>query len=149
MSQKPGLWQLTQSIAGHPGMVTKMCVDASMGGNMASLGMNASLHNVDCSQKSVSQTATGVDVAMTCTTSGRTLDSHVHVERVGDSEFHQTMDATFTPAVAGHSQISSTTDGKWLGACPADMKPGDVVTATGVKVNMYAAMSQMKAMTPN
>ncbi|MEI9905923.1 MAG: hypothetical protein WDN06_19930 [Asticcacaulis sp.] len=33
------------------------------------------------------------------------------------------MNAKFSPAVAGHDSIDSTTDGKWLGACPADMRP--------------------------
>ena len=149
MAQKPGLWQVTATVGTHPAVVTKMCVDARMGENMAAMATNGSMPATDCSKKSVTPSATGADIAMTCTTSGRTVDSHIHVERVSDTEYHQTMDATFTPAVAGHDKVSSTTDGKWLGTCPADMKPGDMIMGTGIKVNMYDAMNKMKAMAPN
>lgn len=146
MTQKAGLWQLTQTVGTHPATVTKMCVDAAMGANMATAAMSSNMPAVDCSQKSVTPGLNGTDIAMTCTASGKTIDSKIHVERVSDSEYHQTMNATFTPAVAGHDSISSTTDGKWLSACPADMKPGDIITSVGVKINMYDAMNKMKGM---
>ena len=146
MAQKAGLWQLTQTVGAHPAMVTKMCVDAAMGANMATAAMGSNMAAVDCSQKSVTRAANGADIAMTCTAQGRTIDSRIHIERNGDNAFHQTMNAKFSPAVAGHDSVDSTTDGKWLGACPADMKAGDIITAVGVKINMYDAMNKMKGM---
>jgi hypothetical protein len=40
------------------------------------------------------------------------------------------------PPMAGHADSTFTQDGKWQGACPADMKPGDMVMPTGMKMNI-------------
>ncbi len=82
MAQKPGLWQVTATVGTHPAVVTKMCVDASMGQNMAAMATGGNMPATDCSKKSVVPTAGGADIAMTCTTAGRTVDSQIHVERV-------------------------------------------------------------------
>lgn len=149
MARKPGLWQLTQSLPNMPnaGIATKMCVDAAMGDRMATSAM-AGMHDVACTRRDVTPTATGMDIAMICSGSGRTINSHIHVERVSDTEFHQTMNATFTPAVAGHETLSTTTTGKWLGACPADMKAGDVIVGNGMKMNILDAMAKAGTKAP-
>jgi hypothetical protein len=43
--------------------------------------------------------------------------------------------------MAGVSETHTVQEGKWLGACPAGMKPGDLVTAVGasgreIKMNL-------------
>jgi len=38
--------------------------------------------------------------------------------------------------VKDHVETSSTIDSRYLGACPADMKPGDTVMADGTKINV-------------
>lgn len=147
MTQKAGLWQLTETVGTHPASVTKMCVDAAMGANMAGSAIGGKMPGVDCSQTSIAPGAHGTDIAMTCSGQGRTIDSRIHVEATSENDFHQTMSATFTPGVAGHDSIESTTDGKWLGACPAGMKAGDIISATGIKINLYDAMNKMKGVT--
>ena len=34
------------------------------------------------------------------------------------------------------NDVATAMDGKWLGACAADQKPGDVIMSNGVKVNV-------------
>ena len=148
MTQKPGLWEVTQNMAsmGNMKISTKMCVDATMTDKMASYGMGNQAKDTDCSNKSINRTADGADISMTCTSSGRTTDMHMTIKRVSDTEFTESMDAKMTPAVAGHDTVSMTMDGKWLGACPAGMKGGDVqVNTAGMNVNINAAMAAAKA----
>ena len=150
MTEKPGLWEITQNMAsmGNMKIATKMCVDASMTGKMASYGMNNQVKDTDCTKKSINRTADGADISMTCTSSGRTTDMHMTVKKISDTEFTETMDAKMTPAVAGHESVSMTMDGKWLGACPAGMKGGDIqvnTAGTGVSFNVKNAMAEMKA----
>ena len=49
------------------------------------------------------------------------------------------------PALFGKTETSSTQVGKWVGACPADMKAGDVVTANGMKFNLHAMLESKAA----
>ncbi|MEI9902671.1 MAG: DUF3617 family protein [Asticcacaulis sp.] len=152
MTQKPGLWQISQTMTSMGGMKvdTKMCVDAAMGDKMATYGINNQVKDTDCSNKSIVRSADGADISMTCVANGRTTDLKMHVKKVSDSEFSESMDARFTPATAGHDSMSMTMDGKWLGACPAGMKGGDVrVDTTGVSMNMYSAMAKLKAAKAN
>lgn len=43
-------------------------------------------------------------------------------------------------ALFGKTESNSTQTGKWVGACPADMKPGDVLSPNGVKINLHAVL---------
>ena len=149
MSQKPGLWQITQTLPNMPNaaIASKICVDAGMGEKMATYGMNNKTgSDTDCVNKTVTSTPTGADIAMTCTSKERTTDMKMHVERISDVEFKQTMDAKFSPAMAGGKDtMSMSMTGKWLGECPSGMKGGDVqIDKAGVTANMYEAMAKMK-----
>ena len=36
----------------------------------------------------------------------------------------------------GRNESSMTQEAKWAGACPADMKPGDMIGPNGMKMNL-------------
>jgi hypothetical protein len=44
----------------------------------------------------------------------------------------------------GRSDSVMTQDAKWVGACPADLIPGDVVMGNGMKVNIKQMMGNQK-----
>ena len=51
------------------------------------------------------------------------------------------------PAIPGRSAIgdtSMTLEAKWLGACKADQKPGDIIMAGGRKTNILDLKSMQK-----
>ena len=50
----------------------------------------------------------------------------------GDSSYHMEQHMT------GTSESVTIIDESYLGSCPADMKPGDVVMANGTKMNLGA-----------
>jgi hypothetical protein len=54
----------------------------------------------------------------------------------GDSEYTGDMKMTFDPPMSGVSEMNMKMEGKWVGACRAGMKPGDVVMQGMPKLNM-------------
>ncbi len=135
LSQKPGLWQLQQSMARMPRpVVTRICVDASMTDRL----VDASQHmkGVSCSKRDIRLRPGGATVDSVCSMSGRTISTHAEINQPSPNAFHETVSSTMTPAIAGHGSSNSAIDGAWQGACPAGMKAGDMIV-NGMKMNMY------------
>ena len=60
----------------------------------------------------------------------------------GDSAYQLVSDGRFEPPMGGNSQTHSVQEANWIGACPADMQPGDMVMNTPqgeTPVNMLKA----------
>jgi hypothetical protein len=62
----------------------------------------------------------------------------------GDSSYHTDINSKFSPPMMGRSDSVMTQDAKWVGACPADLIPGDVVMGNGMKVNIKQMMGNQK-----
>jgi hypothetical protein len=72
----------------------------------------------------------------------------LHVSRQtrdGPRDRHGTFDSAYTMTVTSQSEaapgsaITMRMEAKWLGPCAADQKPGDMIFANGVKVNILHA----------
>jgi hypothetical protein len=53
-------------------------------------------------------------------------------------------DSAYTMTITSHDDFASagrtmTLSAKWLGPCPADQKPGDMIMADGRKINILEA----------
>ncbi len=111
-------------------MVTQDCTDDTSEKERSVLSAGAAVRG-NCSRREVSQIAGGWQSTSVCnfgsgpqtTTATVTGDfqSHVHIEQVSQS-------------ARGPSRM--VMDMKWLGACPAGRRPGDVVGAGGQVFNM-------------
>jgi len=44
-----------------------------------------------------------------------------------ETAYRMVSDGTFDPPMGTTSKTHSVQDGKWIGACPSDMRPGDMV----------------------
>ncbi|HWU49106.1 MAG TPA: DUF3617 family protein [Asticcacaulis sp.] len=141
MAQKPGLWSLTTKMAQLPsGMTTQICIDEALAGRMAQMATLSPGDKQDCKNTQIRQSPGMVDIDATCTANGRTFASHIHMERVSDMAYHQTVTSH-----TDRGDITVETEGKWQGVCPADMKAGDVVMPGGAKMNMYAMMGKAQS----
>jgi hypothetical protein len=124
-ARKAGLWQMSMAVAGFP-MVTKQCVDAATDKAMM---QKSFARNADkCSEFTSARKGTTITVDATCSLAGGAV-ARTHAVISGDFQSEYTVDATTDmtggPAqVPRHSEIRQ--DVKWLGACPANMKPGDI-----------------------
>jgi hypothetical protein len=66
-----------------------------------------------------------------CHVAGTTIDRKETTTYLGDAAIHFESHATLTPAMAGVTERTLVADEKYLGACPAQLQPGDMTSADG------------------
>lgn len=143
MGSRPGLWEMATTVDGVAvPMKTTLCVDAALGERMDKMAGQMKA-DIDCPTRNIRQTATGAAIDQVCTMDGTTMTSQIEVATTADG-FHQTVHTRYSPAYMGRTETNMVLDGKWQGACPADMKPGDMRMPGGVVMNMYSLAEQAK-----
>lgn len=147
LGQKPGLWVLTQSLPQMGGSSKqKICVSADQGATLALTGQDflgkAEMARLECSVHTVRKSDTGADIDTVCAVNDTTLTSTVHVDIIGHEAYHQTAETRYSPGFAGHGDLVTITDGKWLGDCPANMNPGDFITQDGVHMKVGTVLAK-------
>lgn len=139
--RKAGLWELKMEFDGRdlPAQVMKQCVDAATD-KMMNANFGGSNEQA-CSKQDVSKNGGGLTIDSVCTFAGATTTSHAVVTGSFDSAY--TIDVTSTreggpslPGVAPGTPTHMKIAAKWLGACAAGQKPGDVIMANGMTMNV-------------
>jgi hypothetical protein len=147
-TRKAGLWEMKMVRTGTPmpEMTMQHCTDQTTDKAMSS--SFSPMSKDICSRNDIQKTATGYITDSVCTVNGMSVTSH--------SETSSDFNSAYTVKVASHSQggpanvprdTTMTLEAKWLGACKADQKPGDIVMPGGMKMNVKD-MEKMKAMVP-
>jgi hypothetical protein len=135
--RKAGLWEMKMLRPGAPApeMTMQHCTDETTDKAMSSSFSPASKDM--CSKQDIQKTAAGYVTDSVCTVAGVTMTTHSEI--VGD------FNSAYTVKATSHSQGSSAAvprdsttaiEAKWLGACKADQKPGDIMMPGGVKMNI-------------
>jgi hypothetical protein len=135
-TRKAGLWEMKMVRTGSPvpDMTMQHCTDATTDKAMSSTSSPASKDM--CSKNDIQKTATGYVTDSVCTVGGMSVTTHS--ETTGD------FNSGYTVKVTSHSQggpsgprdTTMTVEAKWLGACKADQKPGDIVMPGGRTMNV-------------
>jgi hypothetical protein len=137
-SRKPGLWEISTSFGNGsvPGQVIRQCVDAATDQMMQSRAGGPSAQR-ECSKRDVQRSGDSVTIDSTCTIGGKTLSSHAVIVGSFDSAYTTTVtsQSAVTPAVGRTMTMAA----KWLGLCTADQRPGDMIMANGMKINILDA----------
>lgn len=131
--RKAGLWETSMQMAG--GMSSRQCVDAKTDAEMQRKGMAGGGGDSQCKQTSMKRSGGRLEIQTDCISSeGK---SRVVSTITGDFQDHYKMDnkMSFDPPRHGKSEARMTIEAKYLGACPADMKPGDIRMASGMTMN--------------
>jgi hypothetical protein len=130
-SRKAGLWQMTiQPQAGMKPMQMSQCVDAQS--EIAERKKaNAA---AQCSRQDVSRSGNVTTIDSTCDVGGRRMNSHAVMTMTSETSYRMEIRTATTPAVQGMPDGAIVQEGKWMGACPADMKPGDMIMPGGVRM---------------
>jgi hypothetical protein len=140
-ARKPGLWELKMEFVGRkiPAQAMKQCVDAAsdklMNSNFGGAAQEA------CAKQDVVKSGTGMTVDSVCTFGDATTTTHAVVTGSFDDAY--TVDVTSTregrrpmPGMAAGGATHMTIGAKWLGPCEAGQKPGDIIMANGMKMNV-------------
>ena len=145
--RKAGLWEMKMARTGGSVQDVTMqhCTDASTDKQMST---SFSPGKETCSKQDVQKTATGFVSDSVCGVAGMTITSHAEI--VGDFNSAYTVKVT-SRSEGGPANVardtSTTIEAKWLGACKADQKAGDIVMPGGMKMNILE-LDKLKAMMP-
>jgi hypothetical protein len=121
--RKPGLWEVTMQMPDMPSM-------PGGGGGLKSSERGGET----CRQNSLKRSGNTVDIVADCTSAeGK---SHVVSHYSGDMQGSYTGESvvTFDPPRHGRKEMRMGMQAKYAGACPTDMKPGDIRTG-GMTMN--------------
>jgi Protein of unknown function (DUF3617) len=132
-TRKAGLWELrmTMDSLGGAGMTFQQCIDAETDQMMMSSA--GPLAQDVCPKREVQRSGDTLTIDSTCTLKDKTATSRVVITGSMDSAY--TMKVTAESDVMPGGKMNMTTTGKWLGACAADQKPGDMMMG-GIKMNI-------------
>ena len=147
-NRKAGLWEMKVIRTGSPlpEMTMHHCTDATTDKQMST--SFAPMSKEICSKNEIQKTATGYVADSVCSVGGVSVTSHS--ETTGDFNSAYTVKSTSHSdrGAAGAARDSTTTiEAKWLGACKADQKPGDIVMPGGFKMNIKDA-DKLRALAP-
>ena len=144
--RKAGLWEMKMVRTGGsvPDMTMQHCTDASTDKQMST---SFSPGKETCAKQDIQKTATGYVSDSVCSVAGITVTSHAEI--TGDFNSAYTVKSTSHSERSGGQTRDSTTtvEAKWLGACKADQKPGDIVMPGGMKMNILE-LDKLKGMLP-
>ncbi len=139
--RKPGLWELKMNFEGRnlPATAMKHCVDAATDKLMnSSFGGSA---QEACSKQDVTKSGNTITVDSVCKFSDATTTSHAVVTGSFDSAY--TVNVTSTreggrplPGQVPGAATHMTIDAKWLGPCAVGQRPGDIIMANGMTMNV-------------
>ncbi len=127
--EKPGLWQTSMMMAGHP-YTTQSCVTEASQAKMSVFSSQSRQKN--CSSSTVTHNMDGSwSSASTCKFGpGAARTTHAHV--TGDMNSKFTVVVTTDGSNAPDTAMTMT----WMGACRPGMQGGDVVMSNGMKMNV-------------
>jgi hypothetical protein len=144
--RKSGLWEMKVVKTGSslPDMTMQHCTDEATDKDMSN--MVSPMAKQSCSKQDVRKTATGYVGDSVCNLAGVSMTSHSEI--TGDFSSAYTVKTTAHMERAGKPLDTVTTiEAKWLGACKADQKPGDIVMPGGFKMNIKDA-EKLKGLLP-
>jgi hypothetical protein len=146
--RKAGLWEMKVLHTGSavPDMTMQHCTDETTDKEMST--SFSPMAKEMCSKQDIQKTATGYVSDSVCGIAGMSITSHAEI--IGDFNSAYTVKSTSHSerGPTGVPRDSSTTiEAKWLGACKADQKAGDIMMPGGMKMNIKD-MQKLKDMIP-
>jgi hypothetical protein len=147
-TRKAGLWELKMMRAGSPApeMTMQHCTDKTTDKKMTTSLSPMAKEN--CSKIDIRKTATGYVTDSVCSFGGTTMTSHSEVTGDFNSAYSVKVTSHNEGAPAGAPRDTNMTlEAKWLGACAADQRPGDIVMPGGFRMNI-TDMEKLKGMMP-
>jgi hypothetical protein len=146
--RKAGLWEMKLVRTGSPlpEMTMQHCTDATTDKDMATA--SSPMSKEVCTKRDIQQSASGYVMDSVCSVAGVSMTTHSEI--TGDFSSAYTIKTTMHSdrAAAGLPKDATTTiEAKWLGACKADQKPGDIVMPGGFRLNVKDA-EKLKGLLP-
>lgn len=145
--RKPGLWELrwhsndvtpSQAAAAAVPDSAKMCIDAATDEKLAvaydpcDVPLFFAFYAPQFKKELLCETE-AADVK---------VRSRSKVTFTGDTAYHIEVRTRLEPALKGEGDYSGGRDGKWVGACPTDTRPGDLIVGDEPKINVLEELAK-------
>jgi hypothetical protein len=145
--RKAGLWEMRMVRNGSSSeTVIQQCTDEASDKELVTAF--SPMSKEICSKKDITKTATGYVSDSVCGAAGVSITAHAEI--TGD------FNSAYTIKSKAHTQggpasiqgdHETTVEAKWVGACKADQKPGDVIMPGGLKMNIHD-LDKLKSFLP-
>lgn len=134
-ARKAGLWeQRTTSDAASPSTVMQQCTDAAA--EKAFQTLAASMGQQTCTRNETRRDGARWLTESVCTLGDIRVISKSTITGDFDSAYRMETETRFEPPLPGRKADRSITEARWLGACKADQRPGDMILSDGKKMNI-------------
>ena len=138
-SRKAGLWEMTMTYEGRgaPPQTMQQCIDAATDKSMQD--MSAGMRGQSCSRREMKKVGDTIVFDSVCSAGAGTMTSHGVVSGDFNSAYTVKINAKREGGAPNPNmppETNMTVEAKWLGACKADQKPGDIIMANGTKMNV-------------
>ena len=137
-SRKAGLWDLTTKTPDGRTVSIQQCVDAKT--DAAMQAMSGGMAQRACSKRDVQRSGDTITIDSVCTIAGRTRTAHAVIT----GSFDSTYTMVLTSQGEGTATRTTTMTAKWAGPCAADQKPGDMIMANGMKINILEMQNGLR-----
>ncbi|RIX75487.1 DUF3617 domain-containing protein [Acidovorax cavernicola] len=148
-ARKPGLWEIQTGEGGAttakaaPGQTIQQCIDAATDKAMREMGQG--MGKDMCSKQDLRLEGVKLVIDSVCKIGSSTATSRAVMSGDFSSAYRVESKSTYNPPLMGRTEGTSVIDAKWVGPCKPGQKPGDMVMANGMKMNMLDAMAKMPA----
>ena len=135
--RKPGLWEIKIKLTGGAAPTAMMfhCTDASTDRDM--ITMFNPLATQLCPKNDIKKQADRYTIDAACSVDSKTVTLHSDVTGDFNANYSVATETRTQNEPDSEPTVSDMTlEGKYLGACKSGQKPGDVVMAGGLKVNV-------------
>jgi hypothetical protein len=122
--RRPGLWELTMQTAGAPSQTIRQCIDEKTDAQMMRFGQGVGARQ--CSRNVYRKEGDRYVGESECRIGGTTAITRATFGGDFQKSYRGEIDARYTPPMGGVGQSRVTVSARWVGACPAGWKPGDM-----------------------
>jgi Protein of unknown function (DUF3617) len=145
---KAGLWENTvmSDAAGAKGKgeptKSTMCIDDTVMEQMMKMGQG--MAQAMCSKNTNQVSGNKMTGSVECKMGSSTINSTSVTTFNGDTSYRTETKSVYTPPLYGLKENVTVTEAKYMGACKAGMKPGDINTM-GITMNILEMNKMMGA----
>lgn len=139
-SRKAGLWEIKMQMSEMPqSMTSQHCVDSKTDNLLQQQGQAKQ----ECSKNSVRKDGDKIIIETVCKVEGSIATSKAVFSGDFTRQYRGEINTNFAPPWHGMKTSKQTLESKWLGACKAGQKPGDVIIPGMGSMNLNEMMKNI------
>jgi hypothetical protein len=133
---KAGQWDITttSSAPGSTPRKSTICLDAATQKSMFDL--SSGMQKEMCTRMDTRRDGASFIADAECRLGNSTVTSHAVMTMLGDTSYRTESTAKFNPPLNNLRESKTVVEGKYAGGCRDGLKPGDVITSSGQRLNL-------------